>query len=468
LDGLPILQAMLDNAANVKDPLIPSIIYANLRPLILSRGSQVVDLLDNDPAAQRNFGQTVVQWVREATNALVRTPEQIAASVRKHLEVQPAGRGARQSIAATLQDAIDGFSAMGVATAERTKLFDAGTRKQIEQLVKQPGPARAPAIIMALWWNDPQAAAAARQIIADAKYPAYVRVEMLRGLADRKDAGNVAAFAAFVSDAQAPVLLRQQAVDALGAMDDAKAAGLLLDAYPRVEPVDLKPMIVNALVRTKGGASAVLDALRSKQLAMSDINENQARSILDLNDPNLSKRVSAEWGTVRTERDPERARLVDQYKKMILSHAPGDPIAGMKVFAGTCMQCHTLYGKGGSVGPDLTGVGRDNLDLVLSNVLDPNLVVGKPYYQWSVRLKNGTTASGLLVEESEKRIVLKDSNQQLTVPRDQIDRLKETTLSMMPERLEKTMSQQQFVDLIAFLLTKQPPATWTEAAPPTR
>src|SRR5205085_11558767 len=176
------------------------------------------------------------------------------------------------------------------------------------------------------------------------------------------------------------------------------------------------------------------------------------------------KRVAESWGTVRTERDPQRAQLVEQYRKIILSHRPGDPPAGMQVFAAKCMQCHTIYGKGGAVGPDLTGVGRDNLDLVLSNVLDPNLVVGKPYYQWIVRQKNGTVANGLLVEESEKQIVLKDSTQQIVIPRAQIAQMKETTLSMMPEGLEKTMSEQEFVDLISFLLTRQPPAPWSAIA----
>src|SRR6185437_2362965 len=289
-----------------------------------------------------------------------------------------------------------------------------------------------------------------------------VRTDMLRGLAEQKDSRNIDAFAAFISDNNAPVLLRQQAVDALGAMDNQKASAKLLKAYPHVEPIDLKPIILNALVRTRAGARVVLDALSSKTLSTGDINENQARRIVGLNDPTLTHELSEQWGTVRTERNPERVKVAAEYKKLILSHSSGNAVEGMKVFAAKCMQCHTIYGKGGNVGPDLTGVGRDNLVLIICNVLDPNLVVGKPYYQWMVRLKNGTLASGLMVEQTDQHVELRDNTQQVTIPRDQIAQMKETTLSMMPEGLEKTMTQQEFIDLVSFLLARQPPASWSQ------
>jgi putative heme-binding domain-containing protein len=221
-------------------------------------------------------------------------------------------------------------------------------------------------------------------------------------------------------------------------------------------PTDLKPMVINAMVLSKASAKALLDAVRDKKIALSNINENHARSMYGLNDPELSKEVASVWGTIRTERNPERARLVDEYKKRFVAHG-GDASKGQKVFEGKCAQCHTIYGHGGNIGPDITGVGRDNLDLVLSNVLDPNLVVGAPYYVHIAKLKNGTVASGLLVEESPKRVVLKDPTGTFTVPRDQLEKLTRQNISMMPEGLESTMTKDEFCDLIAFLLTKEPP-----------
>ena len=79
------------------------------------------------------------------------------------------------------------------------------------------------------------------------------------------------------------------------------------------------------------------------------------------------------------------------------------------------------YGQGGNVGPDLTGVGRENLDAVLTNVLDPNLVIGSPYYVNVARTKDGDTISGLLVEKSDKQVVLKDQTKQTVIPKADLD-----------------------------------------------
>src|ERR1700722_9826716 len=96
-------------------------------------------------------------------------------------------------------------------------------------------------------------------------------------------------------------------------------------------------------------------------------------------------------------------------RKMIVSRPAGDAIAGRVVFNRVCAQCHSIYGsKQGTVGPDLTGAGRENLDAILTNVLDPSLVIGAPYLVYVAKTKSGDTYSGILVEKSERRVVLKD------------------------------------------------------------
>ena len=153
---------------------------------------------------------------------------------------------------------------------------------------------------------------------------------------------------------------------------------------------------------------------------------------------------------------PERVKVVEQMRDVLRHHA-GDPLRGQAVFEKTCMQCHTIYGHGGSVGPDLTGVGRENTDAILANVLDPNLVIGAPYFVHVAKLKDGTVVSGVLVEDTPQRIVLKDQTKTYPIARKDISRLVTQNISMMPEGLEKTMNAQEFADLVSFLLTREPP-----------
>src|SRR5207245_11457758 len=88
--------------------------------------------------------------------------------------------------------------------------------------------------------------------------------------------------------------------------------------------------------------------------------------------------------------------------------------AGRKVFETQCAKCHRFEGNGHDVGPNLDGAARD-IDYLLVNVLDPNRVVGQPYYTRFVTLKNGRIETGLLASEDEQSVTLKSENDALKV-----------------------------------------------------
>ncbi|HWE92402.1 MAG TPA: hypothetical protein VG269_00375, partial [Tepidisphaeraceae bacterium] len=451
-DGLPILLESLRNVDNVHDPLIPTIIYNNLREMIPKRGGEILADIEQDQQIQSNFGDTVVRWVRDAVNALNRSPRQIVDGLKSTLSTAGDGNHAQSE----LQSVIDAFNTLGVSPTQAAGLFDKDLRQRVSSMcASSKTSARIPATLIALWWNDPKANETARSIIADPKAPAAIRGEFVKALGAQRNSDNINSFAALVGDNAAPVLVRQNAVTAMGEMNDPNAASALVSQFDQLPP-DLRPMAVNAMVLSKASAGVLLDAIRDNKIPLSNMNENHARAINGLGDAALARQVETVWGKVQTERDPERAKLAAEYKKLFLSR-DGDPVKGWAVFDSKCAQCHTIYGKGGTVGPDITGVGRDNLDLVLSNVLDPSLVIGKPYYVYVAKLKDDTAVSGILVEDSAKQIVLKEPTGVHVIPRDQLVKLVQQNISMMPEGLEKTMTKDEFCDLIAFLLTKQPP-----------
>src|SRR6185295_6131139 len=142
-----------------------------------------------------------------------------------------------------------------------------------------------------------------------------------------------------------------------------------------------------------------------------------------MNDAGLTKRLVAAWGTVKTERDPERVEVIKKMREVV-SKTKGDPSAGWKVFETKCQQCHAIYGKGSEVGPELTGAGRETLDAILTNVLDPNLIIGDGYYTQVAKLKSGKIVTGLLAEKSDERIVLKREGAVLkTIPVAELEKL---------------------------------------------
>lgn len=452
-DPLPILFAMLDNAANSQDKLIPHILYNNLLPLARTRGKEILAYLDSHADAEKAFGETAAKWIREAIDATGRSPAEIVAALSPVLKAPKQDPGKTRR---ALQSVIDALTTAGVAADARGKLFDENARTAIGRLVKENQDSTDPATVVALWWNDPAAIARARNLIGDGNAEPALRATLLRALSQSRDAQNANAFLALIKDSSAPILLRQEALNGLGEMnapDETRQVGLLYGGLPP----DLRPMAVTALTRSPSGANALLDAISQKQVPLGDVNANHVRSINALGDKALSERITKLWGVVKTERDPERMKVVEQMRKVVQSRS-GDVIRGQAVFTKVCAQCHTIYGKGGNVGPDLTGVGRDDTTAILTNIIDPNLVIGAGYFANVARTKKGQVFTGLLVEQSDQRIVLKDGTKTEIIPRAELDRLVVQNISMMPEGLEKSMTEQEFTDLVSFLLTKRDPA----------
>ena len=167
--------------------------------------------------------------------------------------------------------------------------------------------------------------------------------------------------------------------------------------------------------------------------------------------------VRTRWGTVRTERNPQRTQVIGDIRELLTSTI-GDPLRGQLVFNKVCGQCHKIYGQGQEVGPDITRNGRASFDQLLSNVFDPSLVIGAAYQARTVITTEGRVLTGLVAEDNEQRLVLKiQGGKQEVVPRDKVDEVVVSKLSLMPEDLEKQLKPQELVDLFQFLTLDHAP-----------
>src|SRR5262249_17990440 len=157
------------------------------------------------------------------------------------------------------------------------------------------------------------------------------------------------------------------------------------------------------------------------------------------------------------ERNPEREKVVAEMGDYLRKNI-GDPIAGQRVFRNFCAQCHTIYGEGGKVGPDLTSNGRGSFDQVVTSGFDPSLVIGPGYQTVTVVTKDGRNLTGLVLEDNDQRIVLNMPGEgQETVPRNLVKYTRVSKLSMMPEGIETILTKKDLSDLFAFLALDKPP-----------
>lgn len=245
-------------------------------------------------------------------------------------------------------------------------------------------------------------------------------------------------------------------IDLLGVVNDPRIGEILLRAYPQLA-AELHPRIIELLTQRDIWALQLLQQIETKQLSKDQLNLNQLRRISATSNQDLQQLVTTIYGQIRTDQRSDRQHVIN-FHRDFLNGTPGDPHKGIAVFKKVCAQCHKIYGEGAEVGPDITRNGRSNWNQLLQNVFDPSAVIGPGYQARQLATEDGRVLTGLPVEESDERVVLKIQGGKLeTIRRSQIEAYKVSELSMMPEDLEKQLKPQELADLFAFLALDRPP-----------
>ena len=304
---------------------------------------------------------------------------------------------------------------------------------------------RSLAQMISITFGDASALTALRLVLADPKADPTARKAALESLLGAKDRQLVPVLHALIGDPE----LRGPAMRALGSYEDPATPAKLLAAYKSL-PIAERRDAINTLGARKNYAKDLLAALKSGAIPKADLTAAAIRQLSDYNDPEFNTWIEKEWGTVRPT--PEaRVKEIATWKQFFLSQKPGDPRQGRVVFSKTCMQCHTLFDAGGKVGPELTGANRQDLDYVLSNILDPSAVVGKDYQATMIRTTSGRVVTGLVKGDDNNAVTLQTENDTLIIPKSEIDARKLSEISMMPEGLLSNMSKDDARHLLAYL-----------------
>ena len=121
------------------------------------------------------------------------------------------------------------------------------------------------------------------------------------------------------------------------------------------------------------------------------------------------------------------------------------------MFERTCSNCHTLFGEGGSIGPDLTGSGRKNLDYVLSNLVDPSAIIDPAYRLTTMLTADGKMLSGFIVHQGDEFVTIRTQQAQVRLKMEEVDELQTSSKSMMPDGMLRSFTDEEVRDLILYL-----------------
>jgi putative heme-binding domain-containing protein len=133
---------------------------------------------------------------------------------------------------------------------------------------------------------------------------------------------------------------------------------------------------------------------------------------------------------------------------------------GQRAFAAArCVVCHRFAGEGGATGPDLTqAAGRFGFKDLVEATIEPSKVISDQYRASVVATTEGKVHTGRIVGESADKLTIlldpEDSTRVVEVPRKEIEELKPSQVSIMPEKLLNPLSKDEVLDLFAYILSR--------------
>ena len=312
-------------------------------------------------------------------------------------------------------------------------------------------PARDAVQYLSLVFGDESAFAALTTLAADRGAPADDRRHALETLILVNDDRLVDLLLASLTDSD----LASPALRGLSAYSDPAIAAAVIERYSRLT-ADQQQEAISTLAARRESAAALLDAIAAGSISSRDVSIYVARQIRDYNDQDFNARIEQLWGSVRATPE-EKSQRISQFQAEFARDGDGDAAAGRTLFTQKCANCHKLFGEGAAIGPDLTGAQRSNTEYLLQHIVDPSSAVPAEYRVFTVLTADGRLLNGVVPEESTRTLTLQTPTERIVIDRGEIEELKPTSASMMPEGLLEQLTPEQRRDLFAYLQSTAPP-----------
>jgi len=314
-------------------------------------------------------------------------------------------------------------------------------------------------------WNDARGLKNVEVLLLDSQQPVEVR-RLAGRIALRNSPKQLVDFlkANLVAPGTAPSIQIELCELALE-LSSQESVDLVIATIPKLQP-EIRATIVERCTQRAPSRLPLLEQVAAGKVAKDLFNTNQLQRLIDSGDPAVIAQVHKIWGSIRLGNREDRLLAIENAQKMLRT-TKGNAANGWPVFERVCGQCHVLHERGYEVGPNLTSNGRSSFSQLLSNVLDPSLVIGNAYQAYTVLTADGQVITGLLVEDSEDKIVLKIQGGKVeTIPREDIEEAKVSPQSLMPEGLEAQLTKQELADLFALLTLEKSPESGTNVIIP--
>ncbi len=265
---------------------------------------------------------------------------------------------------------------------------------------------------------------------------------------------NPSALVAVVLDPQVPTVWKSQLMDVI-AFDDMEQSSAFQLRLMAQAPQRVQAMVVNAAVAKPDDAIYVMTAMEQGMIPVSLLNDNALRSNLEKLVGNETRDRMKVLLARLPDADANLQKTLDQ-RRRLFDVRKANQSNGEQLFTQLCVTCHQLGGKGNLVGPQLDGIGNRGAERLIEDILDPNRNVDTAFRTSTFVLKNGDVESGLFRREDGALIVIANSaGKEFNLNKSDIAERHESANSLMPSNFGEALTQEQFNDLLAFVLEQR-------------
>ena len=318
----------------------------------------------------------------------------------------------------------------------------------VQRLAKSPNAeVRQLAQSLSLTFGSKAAMDALRKVMVDGKAKLPERRKALVALVAARDAKLPEVLRGLLREKA----LRREALRGLGAFEDTKTPAAILKIFTKLNTAGKRDALTTLASRVSF-AKVLMKALGSGAVKANELPADIVRQLRAHGVKDINAQLDKVWGVSRSTPATKLAEIA-RYKKLLMADAamPADLSHGRMLFNRACVQCHKLYGEGGEIGPDITGSNRNNLDYLLTNMLDPNAEIPNDYRTTILRTKDNRVLVGVIRRSEGQSVTIATPAEVVTLAKRDVAAIDPQNFSMMPEGLVLAFKEDELRDLVAYL-----------------
>ncbi|MFO1501002.1 MAG: c-type cytochrome [Verrucomicrobiota bacterium] len=302
----------------------------------------------------------------------------------------------------------------------------------------------------AIWKTDGRFLASllarAEFLLADEAQPLVVRESALKVLLHERGAAIAPALLQRFRPNEDPAVQQAAARALVNLPEENFVRDLLAPDRWNVLSPNVRATLLGLLLSQPRHTETLLELMEQGRVLSSQIGRAQRDRLLNHKNGTIQARARKLF----TEVGGDRMKAYQGQKAVL--QLTGDASHGREVFQTHCATCHRLSGQGYSVGPDIFGMRSQSKETILLHVIVPNYEINPGFVAYEIQTADDRSLTGLIASETATSLTIRQAQGlEETLRRSEIRSIQASAVSLMPEELEKTMSQRDLADLLAFL-----------------